>query len=153
MQFWATVISTVAAFASVGGAIATFYWTRRRMIFDTNRELAVFRAEAIWLIVAAQSLDDQQWSIGILSFQQSRSVWSRQLTEKEPFVSRRAHSAMTELSTLLYAAETEVFGFARVLSDDAAEEPEPNGKVTNQTREGLRKHFQSLWRDPHYLTR
>ena len=154
MQDWGaqTWISLVSAAVSVIGACLTLYWTRRRMLWDAGRELGVLRGDALSLIAAAHTLDHPTWTIGVRGFQEYRHRWRDTVVEKEPLMSARARKALKELDRILVAAEVEVFGVARVFSDDPNEDADVAGAITTATRAELDR-VGRLLADPHFLSK
>lgn len=147
-----TWISLLSALVSVIGACLTLYWTRRRMLWDAGRELGVLRGDALSLIAAAHTLDHPTWTIGIRGFQEYRHRWRDTVVEKEPLMSARARKALKDLDRTLTVAETEVFGVARVFSDDPDDDPDVAGTITPETRAELER-VGRLLADPHFLSK
>lgn len=122
--------------------------------------LAVLRSDTLALIATANLLDHPMWSVGVEEFQSVRMRWERQVQEKEALLGTKASSAMKQLSSVLLAAEHEVFGVVRVFSDEDPLCPSPNDrsgddhshnrKLNSYTRDELEKAARHL-NDPHFL--
>lgn len=56
-----SVFSWLPALVSVFGAVASWYWSKKRMRFDLAKELGTLRADTMDLLEKSTMLDNQKW--------------------------------------------------------------------------------------------
>jgi hypothetical protein len=146
-------ISIISAVISLLGAATSYYWARRRMVWDAGRELGKLRADALSLIAMAKGLGSPKYSVGFLAFADARSKWSDHLVEKEPLLSSSALKLMKELDSCADYASDEIYGPVRIYSDNPDDEPPIISELSDATYSDLKRIENLLRNDPTLLSR
>lgn len=93
---------------SLAGALASWYWARRKWSWDVSKELGLFRADTIELLGMTLRVGNPTWRrVPLQAYSGARKHWERNLQERAALLSGRAHKEMNNLQKLLDQAETE----------------------------------------------
>ena len=77
---------------SVGGAVVSWYWARRRMNWDVNKELGSLRADTIEMLQMALLLGNPTWRrVTLPHFMNTYDLWVKQLHRRAPIIGKRAY--------------------------------------------------------------
>jgi hypothetical protein len=165
------IVSTVGPLISIAGAVASWYWARKRFRWDAGKELGTLRVETLTVVQSAILVTNPTWRrVQFGTYRDVRDAWQLNLREREAMLGKRAQAEMQRLRRALDAFEEQFLrasmgglAFAERRHADNHEEfhyawDDPEQQIDEATKLPKKEvnffdFLDRINKDPHYLSK